>query len=96
MQVFVIENGTVVTTFGDDQIFPEGLGPARFNRASLIEPDQAGLWTVQLTDDPINRTFAGQVIGMNFKTKADAVRFEVDWINQYILGSERWDSHGQF
>ena len=86
MQVFVIQDGTVATTFGDDQLFPEGLGPARFNRASRIEPDANGKWFVQLSDDVLNGAFAGRVIGINFDTKAEAVRFEVDWINRYILG----------
>lgn len=91
VQVFLIEDGKVLTTFTDDQPVVEGLGRNHFERASHIEPDpDTGRWFVKLSDSKHNGKHAGGVIARGFPTKAEAVQFEVDWINDHILDSKEW------
>ena len=85
-QVFDIdESGEALTLYSDDLL---ELGKHKVTRASNVEPADDGTWEVRLTHDPIFGKWSGKLIGVGFHTRAEALEFEVNWINQNILGSK--------
>lgn len=84
MRVYQIRNGVIRTLYKDD--LPKGKQTVA--RASNVEPDPAGGWTVQLTDHPLNGAHAGKVIARNVERREDALKAEVDYINTHILGAK--------
>jgi hypothetical protein len=82
-RVYVIENGTVRTLYADD--LPK-LGVQKISRASNVEPNANGTWDVILSDNPLNGKFAGHVVARNVARRDEAIRLEVEFINQNILG----------
>jgi hypothetical protein len=77
------ENGDILTLYSDDLV---ALGAMKITRASNVEPDESGKWSVQLSDDPALGEHKGVTIGSGFTTRAEALDFEVAWINKNILG----------
>ena len=53
-------------------------------RASHVEWKSGG-WYVQLSDDPRNGDHRGRIIGEGFVTRADALAFEVTWLEDNKL-----------
>lgn len=87
-QVFDInETGEALTLYSDDLV--ELGGQRQISRASHVEPasEGDGTWEVKLGDDPILGKWAGKLIGNGFTTRKEALEFEVNWINQNILGA---------
>jgi hypothetical protein len=84
-QVFDIgPDGTVTTLYDDSQV---ELGELKVTRASEVEfaPDGSG-WYVKLSCSPLNREHAGKMIGTGFKTRQEALDYEVAFLNKYVLG----------
>jgi hypothetical protein len=82
-EVFVCDvDGTVTTLYSDELI---DLGALEISRASNVEPNPNGTWYVELTNNPLNGNHAGKRIGDGFKTREEAIQFEVNWINKNIL-----------
>jgi len=82
-EVYAINDEGEVTTLYADHLTE--LGALKINRASNVEPEADGTWTVQLSDDPIFGEHRNKVIGSGFKTRAAALAFESAWINQNAL-----------
>lgn len=83
-QVFDIgPDGSILTIYADDLL---ELGENKISRASIVEPAEDGSgWYVKLSDSPLNREHAGKLIGTGFKTRQEALDFEVQWISLNIL-----------
>lgn len=77
------ETGGILTLYSDELV---ALGEMKISRASNVEPDESGKWYVQLSDDPALGEHKGKIIGNGFTTRAEALAFEVAWINKNILG----------
>jgi hypothetical protein len=87
-KVYVIDKatGTVTSLYSDDSPLNR-LGPQTVSRASNVEPAASGQgWDVILTDNPINGKFAGHVVARNVPRRDLAIKLEVDFINEHILG----------
>lgn len=61
------------------------LGSREIARASNVEPDANGKWFVQLTDDPRNGEHRNKIIGKDFESRDEAIKFEVKWIEENII-----------
>lgn len=95
MKVIVIDEAGM-TSLWDDDMAGEG---ADIERASEVEPDGCGRWTVKLADSALNGCFAGQYLtgaddapvsrdmrmARRFDRRADALAAEVEFINRNIL-----------
>lgn len=75
-------DGTMLAVYDDD--LPD-LGPRVVPRASHVEPDPAGGWTVTLTDIPENGRHAGRVIASHVPRRAEALRLEAEFIQRECL-----------
>lgn len=66
-----------------------GLGEIKsISRASHVEWKSHGIktgWYVQLSDDPRNGQHRGCIIGEGFATRAEALDFEAQWLEDYKL-----------
>jgi len=94
-KVLSIEADGSLTALYDDDL--PRVGPRQIVRASTVEPDEHGLWTVQLSDDPLNKQFAGEYLynewatdkdkihAKKFERREEALAAEVAFINTYIL-----------
>ena len=81
----VAPDGTVTTLYSDDG--PD-LGPQEIQRASHVEPGKDGGWDVVLTDHPRNGKWKGHVVARGVKRRQDALRLEIDFINEHCLGEK--------
>jgi len=77
MKLTIDRAGTITALYRDEL---QALGDVTsVSRASHVEWDRDG-WFVQLADAARNGTDAGRVIGRGFKTRAEALAFEVQWL----------------
>jgi hypothetical protein len=85
-KVITIEpDGTVLTLYADD--LPE-LGRTENFRASDVEPEENGRgWYVRLRDIPENGKFAGHYIARHVPKREEAIRLEIQFIQENILGA---------
>jgi hypothetical protein len=84
-KVFIIDEDATITTMFSDSLVD--LGQHKISRASNVEPDPDGSWYVELCHDPIFGTQQGKRIGSGFKTRQEALDFEVNWINNFLKGT---------
>lgn len=85
-QLLVFSEGTMTSLY-DDDLPPVGI-EKQISRASNVEPDFYGGWTVVLSDNPRNGPWAGKLIGASFGRRADALAFERRFIQENILGKD--------
>ena len=84
---FVINSdGSITTIYSDD--LAELCASQRIERASNVEADGLGKWYVQLSDSKLNGKFAGKIIGSGFTSRAEALKFEVQWLVENILNPQ--------
>jgi len=78
MKLFIDENGVIQLIYTDNIDLSEW-GDVKIQRASHVEPDENGLWYVDLT--PV-----GGIIHHGFKKRQEALDFEVQWLlnNHFI------------
>jgi hypothetical protein len=82
-QVFDIGPDGTITTLYDDSLVDLG-AEIKVCRASEVEYAPDG-WYVKLTDSPLNKQHAGKLIGRGFKTRQEALDYEVAWLNRNVL-----------
>jgi len=79
----LVKDGALVFVYHDDLRPLFGLGgEARTARASHVEPTSDNRWTADLS--PVG----GPVLGP-FDERSEALKAEVAWLNQYVLGVTR-------
>jgi len=83
--LIVDEQGDVLALHDDD--LPD-FGPRKIARASEVEPDENGNWTVRLTEHPVNGLFAGTVIAHGVARRETALLMERAFIQTWIMGGE--------
>jgi len=77
MKLTVNADGTVTALYRDDLL---RLGtPQEVVRASHVDW-HAGAWRVTLSAAVQNGADAGRIIGSGFRTYAEAVAFEIEWL----------------
>lgn len=86
MQLYVRPNGAAQCLY-DEKIELHALGALDIRRASHVEPDTKnnGFWYVDLS--PV-----GGPVMTGFKTRADALSAEADWLNEKMR-SEHITAH---
>ncbi|MEZ6096890.1 MAG: hypothetical protein R3C03_22160 [Pirellulaceae bacterium] len=77
MDIIVQPSGSIRCIYGE-AILLSNLGQVAISRGSFVEPDTNGHWTVNLS--PVN----GPELGP-FSTRSEALRAEVDWLNENWL-----------
>lgn len=76
-------DGTVNALYDDNLAF---LGQPEIKRASEVEPEPDGNgWYVKLSGDPRNGKHAGEYILRNGRSRAEALAFEVAFIQENCL-----------
>ena len=82
MKLVIDQDGTATALYRDELL---ALGDVvAISRASHVEWEPGG-WYVQLSDDHRNGEHAGQRIGEGFTTRAEALMFEVAWLEKEKL-----------
>ncbi|NDQ57288.1 MAG: hypothetical protein GZ088_09470 [Acidipila sp.] len=83
----VTRNGTIQTLYSDDLARLAEKGHQTVTRASNVEPAATGRgWDVVLTDAEQNGRFKAHVVARNVPLRAEALRLEVEFIQEHILG----------
>jgi hypothetical protein len=93
-KLLVIGKTGVIRTLYSDDLRKLG-GTMQIGRASVIEPNEKGLWSVVLTDHPLNGQYKGQVVAVDLESREEALKIEVDYINTHILGKDHANERTQ-
>jgi hypothetical protein len=82
VKLLIEADGTITALYRDELL---GLGRVlSVSRASHVEWNLSG-WYVRLSDDLRNGADAGKVIGQGFRTRAEALAHEVQWLEKNKL-----------